>query len=101
MNQLRLKGTLPTHKHLFKLIQLIVYITAKKRQLNPGALPRDFLIKWGVNSELVESLEDISAPFILTYFTDTCIQIEHFGLHTPEEVKTEILNIINEYWLPF
>jgi len=108
-----LPGSLTCHAHLFKLVQLLTYFTLKRRQKEPNITTKDILIKWLASSEgddirlrvgsdsLVDNLNNLVMPFVLTVMNDPGIQIEKFGLSEPQAIKDEILYIINEYWLPF
>ena len=108
-----LPGSLNCHAHLFKLVQLLTYFTLKRRQKEPNVTTKDILTKWFDSPEgesirlrvgfsfLIDVLNDLVMPFVLTVMNDPGIQIEKFGLSEPQAIKDEILYIINEYWLPF
>lgn len=111
MNQL--VGSLNCHAHLFKLVQLLTYFTLKRRLINPSVTTKEILTKWLDSEEynniklrhgsadLINDLNDLVMPFVLTVMYDTGINIERFELIEPIDIKKEILYIINEYWLPF
>lgn len=108
-----LPGSVTCHAHLFKLIQLLTYFTLKRRQKEPNITTKDILIKWLASSEgdsirlrigcdsLVDNLNNLTMPFVLTVVNEPGITIEKFGLSGPQAIKDEILHIINEHWLPF
>lgn len=108
-----LPGSINSHKHLFKLVQLLTYFTLKRRLTDAQITTKDILVKWfatsdmeatrlRVNSDtLIDNLNDLVMPFVLTCVYEESISVEKFGLTEPSEIKKEILHIINEYWLPF
>jgi len=109
----KLEGSLNNHAHLFKLVQLLTYFTLRRREKDPEITTKDILIKWldssdgdslrltiGIDS-FINTLNDITMPFVVTYMYGSGLTIELFGLTSPAEMRREILYIINEYWLPF
>lgn len=109
----QLPGSLNCHAHLFKLIQLLTYFTLKRQQKNAQITTKDILVKWFSETEqdsvrlsvgsdkLIDYLNDLTMSFVSANMYETGINIEKFNLSKPEDIKCEILNIINEYWLPF
>ena len=113
MDTFSLKGSVSSHRCLFKLVQLLTYFTLQIRREHPEYTTKDFLAKWLSSSSielarnlssqdsLVVDLDRLVMPFVLTLVIEKKADIELFGLRNPEEIKTEILKLINEYWLPF
>jgi hypothetical protein len=108
-----LKGSFDSHARLFKLVQLLTFFTLKLREKIPETTTKDILVKWFANSEsesirlregsdsLVDDLNDMVMPYVTLVTYEKNRKLELYGLTTPEEIKKEILFIINEYWLPF
>lgn len=109
-----LKGSFNNHAHLFKLVHLLTFFTLKLRIKYPDITTKDILIRWLASSKeetihlkehsdsLIDDINRIVMPFVTVYVYDKeNDKFNLYGLTTPEEIKKEILHIINEYWLPF